>query len=113
MDLNPGMSARVLDATAVRARVILHNIANQNTPGYKRYRVSFEEQLRAARDSGGDVSAVRPVVERDMSGAPGENNVSVQNELALLEKVTLLHELFTRRVGGYYKHLNTAIRGQG
>ena len=108
-----GLSERVLDATALRAKVIMHNIANQNTPGFKRYSVSFEEQLREATEAGEDPTTVYPVVRRDKSGAPGENNVSVQQELAQLEKVALIHEMFTRRVGGYFAKLKKAIRGHG
>jgi flagellar basal body rod protein FlgB len=111
-DRNLGFSHRVLDAMAVRANVALHNLANQNTPGFKRYRVAFEEHLRAAQSSGQPAADVHPVVERDMSGAPGLNNVAPTEELALLDKVRLLHELFSRRVGGWFQNMNKAIRGQ-
>ena len=112
-DRGLGISMRVLDATAVRTRVILHNIANQHTPGYKRYQVRFEELLRDAQAAGKHGSEVHPEVVRDESGPPGENNVSVIEELALLEKVALIHDLFTRRAGGYFSHLNKAIIGRG
>lgn len=108
-----GVTQRVLDATAVRAKVILHNIANQNTPGFKRYTVSFEERMHEAHAAGKDGALVHPVVQRDESGLPGENNVSVVEEFALLEKVKMLHEIFTRRAGGYFSHLNKAILGHG
>ena len=39
---------RALDGVAERQRVSAHNIANANTPGYKRYRLPFEDQLKAA-----------------------------------------------------------------
>jgi len=108
-----GITHRVLDATAVRTKVILHNIANQNTPGFKRYVVSFEDRLREAHAAGKDLADVHPVVERDESGPPGVNNVSVIEEMALLEKVRMVHEIFTRRAGGYFAHLNKAIHGRG
>ena len=108
-----GVTARVLDATATRAKVILHNIANQNTPGFKRFTVSFEERLRDAHEAGESGANVRTIVTRDESGPPGENNVNVQRELAMLEKVTLLNEMFARRAGGYFAHLKKAIRGGG
>lgn len=108
-----GFTHRVLDALDVRAKVVLHNLANQNTPGYKRFRVRFEELLRAAHERGEDQAQVRPIVERDLSGPPGLNNVSPMEELALLEKVRLLQDIFTRRAGGYFSHLNKAIYGRG
>ena len=108
-----GVTHRVLDATAVRTKVILHNIANQNTPGFKRYMVSFEDRMREAQAAGKDLADVHPVVTRDESGPPGQNNVSVVEELALLEKVKMVHEIFTRRAGGYFAKINKSIRGQG
>jgi flagellar basal-body rod protein FlgB len=103
---------RVLDAMALRADVISHNVANQNTPGFKRFEVVFEEQLRAAREKGGDADAVVPFARRDESGPAGVNNVSVVDELALLEKVRLMYEVFARRVGSYFGQLNKAVLGR-
>lgn len=39
---------KALDAATLRQRAIAHNIANINTPGFKRYEVSFEDKLRRA-----------------------------------------------------------------
>ena len=39
---------KAADAAAMRHNVILNNIANDDTPGYKRQDVSFEEQLNRA-----------------------------------------------------------------
>lgn len=112
-DAELGVTQRVLDAAAIRARVILHNIANQNTPGFKRFVVSFEDRLREAQRDGRPASEVEPVVERDRSGPPGRNNVDAVEETALLEKVQLVNDIFTRRAGGYFQRLNAAIRGRG
>ena len=38
---------RLLTAAALRSRVIAANVANQNTPDYRRRDVSFEERLVA------------------------------------------------------------------
>ena len=107
-----GFTQRVLDAVAVRYRVIQHNLANLSTPGFKRYYVSFEEELRQAAKIGDDLAEVYPVVRRDNSGPMGQNNVSSTDELALLQKVELIHELFSRRAGGYFSHINKAIYGR-
>ena len=112
-DSDRALTLRVLDAVTARSKVALHNIANQNTPGFKRFTVSFEERLRDAHKAGESGANVHPVVTRDESGPPGENNVDVQRELAMLEKVTLLNEMFARRAGGYFAHLKKAIRGGG
>ena len=41
-----------LDAMTRRTKAAIHNIANQNVEGFKRYTVSFEDQLREAIDAG-------------------------------------------------------------
>lgn len=104
---------RVLDGLAARSKVILHNLANQNTAGFKAYRVRFEELLRQASDAGTPLGEVRPEIIRDTSGKRGVNNVSVMEELALLDKVRLMHDIFSRRAAGYFRHMNSAIRGRG
>ncbi len=106
-----GFTQRVLDAVAVRYRVIQHNLANESTPGFKRYYVTFEDELREAAAAGKELSQVRPIVHRDTSGPAGQNNVSSMEELALLQKVELMNELFSRRAGGYFAHINKAIYG--
>lgn len=104
---------RVLDALSARTKVAMHNVANANTPGFKAYRVRFEELLQKAHQSGGDPGEVQPEVYRDQSGELTENNVDLMDELAMLDKVRLVHDLFTRRAAGYFSHLNAAIRGRG
>lgn len=39
---------KALEAASLRQRALAHNIANVNTPGFKRSYVTFEEELRAA-----------------------------------------------------------------
>jgi flagellar basal body rod protein FlgB len=55
---------------------------------------------------------VQPVVRRDSSGPPATNNVDVTAELAELEKVRLVYDLFTRRAAGQLAQLNRAILGR-
>lgn len=112
LDLDLGVTGSVLDALAARTKVVLHNLANQNTPGYKSYRVQFEDLLRDAQAAGKSPGDVQPRIYRDTSGQPGANNVSVMDELAVLNKVSLLNDVFTRRAAGYFNHLNKAIKGQ-
>lgn len=111
-DRDLGLTQRVLDAMTVRARTIQHNVANQNTPGFKRYEVSFEAELRkahAAGEPGGDVHAK---VVRDESGPAGQNNVSLFDEMATLDKVRLLFEVAAQRAGSKFARLNRAIFGR-
>jgi flagellar basal-body rod protein FlgB len=113
-DRDTALAQKLLDALDVRAKASLHNIANQNVPGFKRYVVRFEELLRQRLEDGhrDAAAAVDPVVERDESGPPGQNNVSIVDEAALLDKTRLLHEFVSRRVGSYFSSINRAIFGR-
>ena len=101
-----------LDALSARSKAAIHNIANQNVPGFKRYTVSFEEKLREAVEAGRGEGTVKAEVQRDTSGPPGENNVVVMEELALLGKTSILHDYMARRAGGYFSFINKAIFGR-
>lgn len=111
-DRDTALSQKLLDALDARAKASMQNIANQNTPGYKRHEVRFEELLRKELAGGGSIENVTPVTTRDESGGPGENNVSLVEETALLDKTKLMHEFATRRVGSYFNSLNKAIFGR-
>lgn len=102
----------VLDAIATRMRVAMHNLTNKSTVGYKRYVVHFEDELKNAIESGGDFKAVRPRITRDESGGPDVNNVSEFDEMAIMEKARALHEIYSKRVGGYFNSVNRAIHGR-
>jgi len=54
---------RAMDAGTVRRNVIAHNIANADTPGFKRSTVNFESELKRALDS----EKTRPVLELTMT----------------------------------------------
>lgn len=111
-DRDTAMVGKVLDAIEVRTKATLHNLANKNTPGFKRYTVRFEDLMREAAARGDDLRKVQPVVERDESGPPGANNVDLLEEMSQLEKLSLLQDLFSRRAGGYFSTINKAIFGR-
>lgn len=108
-----GTVQRVLDLMQVRARVAVHNLANQNTPGFKAYGFDFEEALRRATESQGpDAQESVPVrIEQDRSGAPTENTVDAFVELNALTKVRLLQDVYSRRAAGHFDRMRQAIRG--
>lgn len=111
-DRDIAFQRRMLDVLDARSKASIHNIANQNVPGFKRYVVRFEDLLRDAQSTGGTAESVEPVTERDQSGPPGANNVVLMDELSILGKTSLLHDVMTRRVGGYFQTLNRAILGR-
>ncbi|MEZ6036047.1 MAG: hypothetical protein R3F29_01115 [Planctomycetota bacterium] len=111
-DGETAFTRHTLDALSARTRAAIHNIANQNVDGFKRMEVRFEDLLRDAAEKGVEESEVEPVVQRDMSGPPGVNNVVLMDELALLGKTSIMHDYMTRRAGSYFNQLNKAIFGR-
>ncbi len=111
-DSDTAFTHNTLNALSARTRAVIHNIAHQNVPGYKRYEVRFEDLLRSAVAEGREDGSVRAVVQRDESGPPGQNNVVLMEELALLGKTSLMHDYMARRAGGYFDTINKAIFGR-
>jgi flagellar basal-body rod protein FlgB len=90
----------LLDAAALRARVLAGNIANQNTPGFTRQVVRFEELLRSAVERGRgaqELARIAPRVEKDTqtpARADG-NNVALELELSAARENRLLYEMYS------------------
>lgn len=111
-DRDISFQQRMLDVLDARTKAGLHNVANQNVAGFKRYVVRFEDLLKQAETDGMPTDKVEPVTERDNSGAPGQNNVVLMEELSMLGKTSLLHDMMTRRLGSYFGTLNKAVVGR-
>lgn len=111
-DRDTAFNQKILGVLDARTKASIHNVANQNVPGFKRYRVEFEDMLRAAEQRGGSIESVQPATKRDNSGPPDQNNVVLMEELAILGKTSLLHDVMTRRIGSYFGTINKAINGR-
>jgi len=48
IDKSSTLLEKMLDVSSVKHKVIANNIANVNTPGYKKMEVSFADQLEKA-----------------------------------------------------------------
>jgi len=111
------MTYKALDASSLRAKAISENVANVQTPGYKRKEVDFEDQLKkaiqaklaATQDQTGhmpagkgiDIAQIRPVVYEPADPTlPGEvNNVDVDMEGAKLAENQLYYSFLIKWVG--------------
>ncbi|MCR4419879.1 MAG: flagellar basal body rod protein FlgB [Clostridia bacterium] len=132
MDLIGGRSwellNRALDAFAVRQRVIAHNVANLNTPGYKKYRVRFEEELQEARrrsdlplyrthpqhlDPRRAPEEAEPEVVRETatSSRPDGNNVDLTEQMVQLAMNQFYYQLAAQSASGYLARLRLVITG--
>jgi len=72
---NTKVLEKALDATWLRNEVIAHNIANVDTPGFRKSAVRFEEELEAALLNRG-VSGRRTREDHKVIGRSATNGVS-------------------------------------
>lgn len=109
------MSARVvekaIDAATLRQQVIAHNLANANTPGFKRSRVDFESQLAQAMAAGRGPDAVTPTIvqETDSIGRPDGNNVDAEAESVKMAINQIWYSALTRQMSDHFARLRTVI----
>ncbi len=110
--LDTGLLERLLAATELRAKVIASNIANQNTPGYVRQEVHFEDRLRAALEEGAqDLQGVEPEIvdDRQSPASPDGNNVSLEDEMNSMRENQLLFETYAAMLESRFELLRLAI----
>ncbi len=101
MDIGGEQSKLLLNlmkASSLRGRVLANNIANQNTPGFQRQIVRFEELLTESMASGKNPLDVQPQVEVDKLTplGPDGNNVSLEVETAAARENRLMFELYAQ-----------------
>ncbi|HSV73871.1 MAG TPA: flagellar basal body rod protein FlgB [Chthonomonadales bacterium] len=109
-----------LDGLAARHGAIADNIANVNTPGYKRKVVHFEDALQRAVASvvspatGSPVTTAlpfRPATVHDtatVARADG-NNVDVEREMVLMAANTIRYQALSDYVHRFFSGLRSAI----
>ena len=71
-----GLMKMGLDATELRSRTIANNIANINTPTYKRRYVTFEESLKNEISN----AKIEVKIDKDSIVREDGNNVDLENE---------------------------------
>jgi flagellar basal-body rod protein FlgB len=110
-----GLVLKLLSVSTMRAKVIAGNLSNQNTPGYTRKVVRFEDMLGKALDSGDPSIAVgiEPRIEDDLSVAPGAdgNNVSMETEVNAMRENRLLYDLYASILSARMRMVESSITG--
>ncbi len=115
---NYQLAGRLLDMAVVRHEAIASNIANAETPGYRRVDVDpdFVRVLRTTQASGAWSAAdlASSVVEDPDARVvrPDGNSVEVENELLEMSRNTVEHDFLTDVVSSHIKHLRAAITGR-
>jgi flagellar basal-body rod protein FlgB len=110
---------KTLDAVAVRQEAIANNIANLETPGYKRVDLSpsFRTELDRACASGDpkQIAALKPTLSIDTTAVASSldgNSVSLENEMMQLNQNAMTHTLETQMVSTMLMRLKMAITGK-
>lgn len=110
----------MMDATALRHEAIASNLANLETPNYKRIDVApnFETELKQAVSTGDpqQIANLKPVLATDPNAKPANrdgNSVVLEDELLAMNQNTLSHTLETQMVTGTLLKLRMAITGRG
>jgi flagellar basal-body rod protein FlgB len=117
---NYQMARQLLDAAALRQEAIAANIANADTPGYRRLDLApdFAEQLKA-RVSSGEISrtagSLQPKLTEDVHARtvrPDGNTVEIEHELLAMNRNAVEYQYLTEVVSRNIKQLKMAITGR-
>ncbi|HZT21368.1 MAG TPA: flagellar basal body rod protein FlgB [Verrucomicrobiae bacterium] len=107
-----------LDAIALRQDAIASNIANLETPGYRRLDVApgFNAELARALAAGDprQIAALQPQLAVDPNAtpvSPDGNTVNLENELLEMNQNTLANTLETQVISADLYRLRMAITG--
>ncbi|TDF98357.1 flagellar basal body rod protein FlgB [Paenibacillus piri] len=119
---------RSLNAASTRQRVIADNIANADTPYFKRSEVRFEELLQNEMN-GSSIQGFRTDPRHFVIGRPSQpdpqivkenlstinnnlNNVDMDYEMSLMAKNQLRYNVLAQQVGSEIRKVRTAIDGR-
>jgi flagellar basal-body rod protein FlgB len=122
-----------LDASLVRQQVISDNIANVDTPNFKRTEVTFEAQMQRALYSEneprfpvaltnkGHIDFFKPLDYRDVkaklyldqwtSFRNDRNNVDIEKEISDAVKNSLRYKAMAQSLGSQYKQIDMCLQG--
>jgi len=124
---------RSMDVASLRREVIANNIANADTPNFKRSTVNFEAQLKRALDDEKttvrpeafltdprhigfdqklDWQTVKPVRQLDYltQSKNNGNNVDLQQELMEAEQNQMAYSLMAQAASNEFNQLNIVLR---
>lgn len=121
-----------LQAAEMRQRVISNNVANGDTPHFKRSEVLFEELLEQSMGnkqgqlvgkrtnqkhipiglSSTNVPIPKVIADETTSMNNNENNVDIDREMSLLAKNQLSYNFYVQQINHDVKMMRTAIEGR-
>ena len=118
IDKSATLLEKMLDVSSVKHKVIANNIANVNTPGYKKMDVSFADQLEKALNESAmnkfDTLQPKIVISKEDTSETARNdgnNVDMDKEVSSLVKNTLTYSIYTQLLAKKYEGIKSAIEG--
>ncbi|MDD2509671.1 MAG: flagellar basal body rod protein FlgB [Syntrophomonas sp.] len=123
---------KAMDVGTLRNDVIADNIANVDTPKFKRREVIFEEKMKKALEGTavqrelnltnsrhiqieGNTPDVKPEIRvlEDLTFRNDENNVDIDTEMAKMKKNSINYDAVSRSMSNEIRLLRMAITGRG
>jgi flagellar basal-body rod protein FlgB len=102
-----------IKAEGLRQKAIANNVANLETPGYRRIDVKFEELLAKSLDSSGsvDLSKLEPQIYRPRQTPvkSNGNDVSLESEVGAMIKNSLRYTTYIRLLNRKYRAIELAM----
>ena len=103
--------ASLAEMSELRHRVISHNIANVNTPGYQRLDVRFDEELiNAKRRGDGQMSKAVVVKDAGTSSRLDGNSVDIDEEIGHLNQNSMLFQTYNQILNQHLEMMRRAVR---
>ncbi|WP_110460497.1 flagellar basal body rod protein FlgB [Ruminiclostridium sufflavum] len=107
---------KALDVAQARNDTISQNIANVDTPDYKRKDVAFEQYFADSLNKGNineEVDKFQPAVIEDNSDSSMRidgNNVDIDSEMSYLAKNTIRYNALVQLINGNFSKIKNVIR---
>jgi len=102
-----------IKAETLRQKAIANNVANAETPGYRRIDVKFEDLLTKHLSKNGevDIRDIEPEIfqPKDTAVKSNGNDVNWQNEVGNMVKNSLRHKAYVRLLEKKYRQIELAI----
>ena len=117
---NYQLARKLLDAASLRQDAIATNVANSETPGFRRLDIApdFAAQLRSQMQAGHfgqTADSLRPVLAEDHTARsirPDGNTVEIERELLAMDRNAVEHQFLADIVSSNLKQLKMAISGR-
>jgi flagellar basal-body rod protein FlgB len=119
------LSEKALDAAWLRNKTISQNIANADTPEYKRKTVKFEELLNSAsnrRFTGSNANDMHIQIgnldnidikvltdNKHLSSRLDGNNIDIDNEMTSMAKNTIKYNVLIQNINAGFRRLKSVI----